>query len=332
MPKSKLNQEIEAVLRNAYQSAQGKRHSIRLPTNLEFSRNAEAVRLVMPADTVTRNMQDDVAAFEGWLLALKAWGCIDHKAELEWAAPEDTDDGRYQRFLYRVTWFAELFPSWFRVDPKCQPLLEKSRITQAKTNKTALVVNTAKVLPNENPDKSLTEALLEKYLADSGWLASTFVLDKEKVGRQFPVGVFEESVQEGANIFPRGKSAIDLVGIDSRSNRIWVFELKATDNQSMGIVSELFFYVAVIHDLLRHRFTFKNGEPQRIKGRLHHTELEGRKEICGCLLAPEFHPLLDENHVIDLLNSASWPGDVKVIFSKEILPQAILKLPPVSHG
>ena len=315
MSESDPNKENESNLCDAY--LKSKRRNIRLPDPRYFrlSSNLGKARLSLAAEAVVRNMQDDVAAFEGWLLALKAWGCIEN-AELHWDAPEKRNDGHYQRFLYRVTQFEKLF-GWFEVVRECRVLLGESRV------KGSLFVNTAAGTPKVNPDEKSKETKLEKYLADSGWLSITFALDKDKVGRQFPVGLFENTVSQKTKIFTGGKSAIDLVGLEHKAKRVWVFELKAEGNQSMGIVSELFFYVAFMRDAIMGTFKFKDSE-RCVDGRLHHRDLELIEEIRGCLLAPKFHPLLDDNLVVDLLNNAVWPDGLKVGFCSEKLPDAIV--------
>ena len=185
MPKKNFTQELEGALREAYMK--GKRCNISLPDPRHFrlSGNTQTVRLSLTEEAVVSNMQDDVAAFEGWLLALKAWGCIEN-AELHWDTPGDDGGGDYQRFLYRVTWFEKLFPSWFRVAQVCRANLNGSKVNGS------LFVNTAASIPKDSPHKGSKEARLEMYLADSGWLAATFAL--EKVGRQFPVGLFKDTV------------------------------------------------------------------------------------------------------------------------------------------
>jgi hypothetical protein len=317
MPNNNLNKQIESELGKAY--ASGRRHNISLPNSDEFrlSGTKEQLRLSLTAKAVVCNMQDDVAAFEGWLLALRAWNCIT-RAELHWDIPEHIDDGHYQRFLYRVTWFEKLFPSWFSVAPECRAYLDESKV------KGILIVNSPGDTPTKTPDKKSREAKLEKHLADQGWLANTFAL--AKVGRQFPVGLFRNKVSSESEyrVFTGGKSAIDLIGIEAEPNRLWVFELKAEKNSTMGMVSELLFYVSFMLNVVKNDFRHEEGKP-RIDGRLHRADLDGIKMIRGCFLAPVFHPLLDDNRVVDLLNKAYWPAGIAVDFRMEKLPDAVLE-------
>jgi hypothetical protein len=310
------NKEIGIALRVAY-GKEKKHRNISLPDAEHFrlSRSGETVRLSLSSHAVIRNMQADAAAFEGWLLALKAWIRIE-KAVLHWDTPEDTNDGHYQRFLYRVSRFNDLFSNWFAVAPESLTHLDESKIK-------GLVVFNAAKSPMDIPDDKSKELTLEKYLAESGWLATTFALNPDLVGRQFPVGLFQKTVSRDTKIFTGGKSAIDLVGIEDQPRRLWVFELKADGNQSMGIVSELFFYVSFMRDVIDLKFSPEGSSP-RFEGRLHHSDLEGIKEIRGCLLAPMLHPLLDDNLLVSELNMACWPKGINVEFCSEKLPDVLV--------
>jgi hypothetical protein len=313
-------QEIRNALRDAYRAK--KQRNIRLPDvdHFRLSGNLERVRLSLSSEAVIRNMQANAAAFEGWLLALKAWIRIE-KAVLHWDAPSNKGDGHYQRFLYRVSRFNELFSSWFAVAPECLRHLDESRVNGPV--KDALVVNAATKPTEGTPGDRSKESKLERHLAESGWLATTFLLNPDLVGRQFPVGLFRNTVSNTTKIFSGGKSAIDLLGIEDQPKRLWVFELKADGNQSMGMLSELFFYVSFMRDVIDGKFSIQ-GSGDRFKGRLHHDDLKGIEEIRGCLLAPKLHPLLDDNLVVGELNKACWPKGLNIDFCSKILPVEIV--------
>ncbi|MCX7166594.1 MAG: hypothetical protein NTV11_10005 [Rhodocyclales bacterium] len=297
MPTNTSNAHFQSELRKAYASISGKRRSIQLPDPDQFqlSGDKKTLRLYLTGDALTRNMQENVAAFEGWILALKAWECAD-TVVLDWREPsEGKADGHYQRFLYRVNRFRELFPDWFSVER--EKLLQDSKVTGAET----LFLNAATSNPKTSPAESSQEARLEMDLVTTGWLTNEFGLDK--IGRQFPVGLFSDSVAKSKMIFTGGKSAIDLIGID-KNGALWVFELKAKGNQPLGIVSELLFYTAMMRDLAQGKFKYDDKSPV-IDGRLRPGDVVGIKKICGCLLAPSFHPLLDGNRIVNLLNEFS---------------------------
>ena len=310
---------IRDALRDAYWAKKHRHISLPDANHFRISQNSGTVRLSLSSQAVVRNMQNDTAAFEAWLLALKAWVGIED-AVLNWDAPEDARNGHYQRFLYRVSRFSKLYSNWFRAAPESLSHLNESMV------KGKLVCNVATTSPNDSPNKASRESRLEKHLAKTGWLANTFSLNPDLVGRQFPVGLFQGKVSRDTNIFTGGKSAIDLVGIEDQPKRLWVFELKADGNQSMGIVSELFFYVSFMRDVIDGKFSFQKTESPRIEGRLHHDCLAGIKEIRGCLLAPKLHPLLDDNLVVCELNKACWPKGVNVDFCSEKIPDALVSL------
>lgn len=295
---------FQAILRTANEHTTGKRRNILLPGNefFQLSGDKQTLRLCLTQDAVTRNMQENVAAFDSWILALKAWGCAD-QVVLRWQEPQDTANGHYQRFLYRVSRFRDLFSDWFVVD--CKDLLHASKLNHAKN----LLLNMPMGIAKDVPHPSSLEAILEKYLVDSGWLAKRFRL--KKIGRQFPVGLFADKVAKDKMIFTGGKSAVDLVGIDPE-NTLWVFELKAKGNQPLGIVSELIFYTSMMRDLALGTFSCQTDEALQFDGRLHPNEIVGIKTIRGCLLAPAFHPLLANSKIVDLLNTASNTGAIPV--------------------
>lgn len=318
-----INGELESALRTAhYEVIKGRRRSIRLPSACHFSGSPENLQLALSADVVASNMQNNASAFEGWLLALKSWGAMD-RAQLAWTKPKEVRSGHYQRFLYRVLWFRELFP-WFGVVDECLPLLEESRVLKGVPGE--LLLKTANGIPKARPEAAAAEAHLEKFLLETGWLVQNFGIHQDKVGRQFPVGLFEGKVSNENRVFTGGKSAIDLVGLNEESKCLWIFELKTEDNKRMGGVSELLFYVYVVHDLLHGKFRFgDNAGPKA--GRLRQEVLNSNniEALCGCFLSPDFHPLLDGNKVTDLLNQAAWPGKEKISFCLGRLPKKLIE-------
>jgi hypothetical protein len=236
-------------------------------------------------------MQDDVAAFEAWALALKAWRCVEN-VELDWEVPDSEDKrlGHYRRFLYRVGAFKRLFsPGWFSVRNSAYLDLGSHR---------NLTINSATSAPSD-PALGSREAILEKELTGSVEFANAFKLASRS--RQFPVGLRDAESKKW--VFAGGKSAIDIVGVDT-DGMLWVFELKAEKNQRLGILSELLFYCSMMRDLSESKFGYELSE-SKDTSRMHPREVVGRKKICGCLLAPGFHPLLAGNRIVNLLNQAA---------------------------
>ena len=68
--------------------------------------------------------------------------------------------------------------------------------------------------------------------------------------RQWPVGVFADSVGEGNHVFTGRKSAIDLALFDPAKGAA-VFELKKPGNKQVGAISELMFYCNIVRDVQR---------------------------------------------------------------------------------
>ena len=309
-----LNRQLERALRTAYAEAypHERKRVIKLPksrdsepSDFKLSGNKERLRIHLSKNAVLKNMQDDAAAFEGWALALKAWRCVEN-VELDWEVPDSEDKrfGHYRRFLYRVGAFEKLFsPGWFSV--------RNSERLDLKNNRN-LTINIATAAPRD-PALGSKEAALEKYLTGSNEFANTFRLSSSS--RQFPVGLRDTETKKG--IFAGGKSAIDIVGIGT-DGMLWVFELKAEKNQRLGILSELLFYCSMMRDLAEGKFGYERRE-SKDTGRMHPREVVGRKKICGCLLAPGFHPLLAGNRIVNLLNKAAEANDDAVRYCSYIL-------------
>lgn len=273
------------------------------------------LRLHLPADAVTANMQDDDAAFEGWLLALRAW-CNLTRAELAWTPPTDTRDLHYQRFLYRVEHFRRLFGDWFAV--ATPDALEHSRLHPEGDYRLNVAGRPSKAPPQNE------EARVERELAHGSRRSSMcarFRLDG--VERQFPVGLFDGEPREDGEIFTRGKSAIDLVGWRADEKTFCLFELKVGDNRPMGAVSELFLYAMMLLDVWRGRFGFTRKKP----GRGHEALpgfVRGAQRFEACLLAESFHPLLAQparqQAVLELLTNACGRAGDPLTFSQATPP------------
>lgn len=219
------------------------------PKHMRVSGQRGAVEIHLSGRAVCENMQHDWAAFEGWSLALLTWGDAGH-ITLGWEEPEKgTVDPHYQRFLYRVAKFSSCFKSEFKVrDPE---RLETLRVGQGPGR---FVLNAARGNDTATPAQG-SEAALEKAIATDGHALNVLLKDRfglHAVDRQLPVGVFHDKVHSHNAIFPRAKSAIDLVAID-KDDTFWLIELKLKDNRKVGAVSELFFYAMVMQDLQQGR-------------------------------------------------------------------------------
>jgi len=252
--------------------------------------------------------QTNAAAFEAWSLALRVW-CGVQRIELAWIPPSEscaeTKRCHYQRFLYRAERFRSLFPDWFHL---AQPVLiadaEALSDGQLYLNVPGNRVRLDQATNPETPLESMPEAGLEKSLLRSEAFARYFGLANGKLDRQFPVGLFRESVAKGNRIFTGAKSAIDLVGIVGET--LWLFEIKAGMNIPAGILSELLFYASVMRDAAGKNARFQFDRRSKSKGtKVWPEDIQRCNGIEAVLLGPHLHPLIGHRSMIECLNNAA---------------------------
>jgi len=339
------NGEWAAEIKSCFVSTTSKKgpSGVTLPgsSQIGIDGNRECVVIKMTDDGLSANMQTDKAAFEGWALALRRW-CGVEEIVLKWESPQNVHSGRhYQRFLYRVRRFQELFPTWFKVPELKRECLRSARAfgpgplilnvpgkrrspdpTNTSTTEREQVNAERGLLREAAPEPS--EAELEKKLYSSTTFKGFFKLDR--VDRQRPVGLFNEKVANGHRVFTGGNSAIDLIGIGDRT--IYVFELKKHDNVSIGAISELFFYASVLRDAAGSGAPFQFHEVKSAPG-----TTVGSPDIVNCerikavllheigvLPRHDIHPLLDKTLFFTLNEAATQKsyallGRVPVRFS-----------------
>jgi hypothetical protein len=261
---------------------------------------------------VVCNMQDNGSAFEGWSLALHYWCGVD--VTLIWELPakdsgpnDDTKalqqrERHHQRFLYRVERFDSLF-EWFHVG-----YANSFAASCVVNNPNTLFLNVQGKRPtSERPIGNGDLETMSEHELENRLLHDARLLDHYKIpagssaGRQFPVGLFSnKSANSDSRIFPGSKGAIDLVILDS--DHVWIFELKAKKNISIGIISESIFYTSVIRDAAIGKFVFCDS---KIGGSILTKEvIKGISKITGGMLGPDLHPLLADASLLDLLNDA----------------------------
>jgi hypothetical protein len=310
---------FERRLRAAYNAEAPKRRQIKLPTpaSIRVSGDLAHATLHLSRSAVLANMQDEAAAFDGWALALMAW-CGTERVSVDWDEPDAdalaADPGHYQRFLYRARRFADL------LGPERVEICQGHRLDRLRVGpgKRAIlnVASQCRIAPygNAAPDwRMLGENQLECWLTAPDSPAQQRLLAAlrlQKLDRQFPVGVFAGSVARANRVFTGGKSAIDILGIDD-SRTLWLFELKARTNLRVGALSELFFYSAVIHDVLTDREHWGFHAPASTLGaHIGPEDVLTCERIVACLMAPPLHPLLDPatgpgRRIFDLLNDSA---------------------------
>jgi len=303
---SNSNLEIQEKIKKEFLLS-NKRRNIKIPSGINFSIAGDTVKIKLSSNAVSSNMQKDDGAFEGWALVLKRWGNYQNVI-ISWDKPDLIANGHYQRFLFRLKHFSQDFNLWFSIDKDCQILLDDLKIKQ--TEKYLLNIPSKrgdKVSPN--PEAELEDRLVNKDLRETLMNIS----NATSLYRQLPVGVFENKVSKTASIFTGGKSAIDIWGFNN-SNELLVFELKADNNEKVGIISELYFYVSVLQMLRTKIFKYENCLDEH----KHLLEISGTTRIKAYFLSPTLHPLVDKK-ILELLNEVR-PDEISyhyIQFNKE---------------
>lgn len=246
---------------------------------------------------VVANMQTDESAFEGWCIVLKAAIPEIEQVILNWEDPiyhigkETTQKAHYMRFLMRVSNFRCAY-TWFSVsDCRCGEVNEMKKILDSKE----LVVNYPNKGCNPKIDKEKKpEAYLERKLV-SLWRKECPVTDE-----QLPVGLFRNGVvSKATTLTPRGASQIDLWQLDGNTMR--VYELKVRGNESVGIISELMFYVCTIRNIVNGYINYPNLD--KAKSYRHLKDFADAvadnriKNIVGYFTAPRLHPLMESDYI-----------------------------------
>jgi hypothetical protein len=262
---------------------------------MEFSGQPEKLTIKLSKRALEKNMQDDGAAFESWALAFRAWSTDLKSVEIKWDAANIVEsNAHFKRFQYRLARFCAMF-DWATIHAD-------NAKSSAWDDGQSYVLN-RESKPRDGNGKPFDEAQLEirlsKHATDKP-IALPEPLRGMELHRQLPAGLFRSSVARRNAVFPAQSSAIDLWGIEG--NTAWIFELKASKNRSLGIVSELFFYANLIRDSIstqRPNIAF-SGE----------TALLGCTRVAACFLGQHgyrkeaFHPLLLWGKVLDEMNKA----------------------------
>jgi hypothetical protein len=276
-------------------------------TQIEIGGTREQATITMKKKGLNDNMQTDAAAFEAWALALFLH-CDVKSIQIGLEAGAGAEGRHYERFLYRLKRFSDLFPG--KVISKGPVATSRAFDAHNKLllnqpnsrNKAPGAEYSERMLAASTPAPAkISESALEKALEVSGAFQRRFRFNK--VMRQWPVGLFDERVADKRQIFTGGKSAIDLLGI--RDDTLLLFEIKTTRNRKAGAVSELLFYASVMRDALGDASIFKFASERAKKNCAVAPEDIARcSNICAVLLAPKFHPLILEPLIFEELNSA----------------------------
>jgi len=311
--KEKMNkQEIRDIVREQLRNSR-----LQFPESIDLREEDQNITLFLDGGAV-KNMQDDAAAFEGWILGVKA--AMDkakrgYTYTLDWHRTP-SQSGHYQRFLYRVQKFDALFggrTGWFRIK---NPAWLNDLMINGGENE-AYLLNAPQVAEerlNDSDDsiENFLENQIVKQQNDTGGLGAMFGMP---LARQLPVGLFRSAVKKKNIIFTGGKSAVDIWGVRKGAGKgpgeLYLFELKAKGNRKAGVLSELFFYAMVLRDEQDGRFVRRADANAEIapEGKM----IRGTKCLKAIVLAPEIHPILTED-TFRLLNEALERREMKFGF------------------
>lgn len=312
---AKSKEEVLKLVKSYY-----KNDNLRFPNDIDININENVCKLQLKTECVKEhNMQNDCNAFEGWSIILftalkdeykniKIQLCLDNYTDME----SNEIDGHMARFLYRAERFCKQYP-WFELSNDLDKVLNvKGAVFHEAEYINNFPKGDAGVKDTDIKDIHVNENVIEIALAEGSKLRE--VIGKEKrlafgnnpVYRQLPVGLFKNEVKNENRVFTGGKSAIDLWSWNG--DTFHVVELK-TQNQMIGIITEIFFYANFMRDFLVKK-TFKLNKSGKARGYEHIlNHREEFKKINGIMLADKYHPTLEKKEeILDVMNDNNNAG------------------------
>ncbi|MDE5573082.1 MAG: hypothetical protein K2I94_04925 [Muribaculaceae bacterium] len=284
-------------------------HSAKLPKQIDFEISNNCLLMKVSETGVIANMQEDKSAFEGWAIVLKAALPEIEKVVLDWDNPkynpenENAQKAHYNRFLMRAANFRKGY-SWFDIAEERKGAVDT---VQNLLDNKILVVNFPKSPCNPDVNKEQKpEAFLERKLVKL-WSNSQSIIDE-----QLPVGLFNSTVCIANTFTPRGASQIDLWQL--KGDTMHIYELKVKGNESIGIISELMFYVCTILHIVNGVINYPDLSKEKP---FRHfidfaTAVKNKKihNVVGYFTAPKFHPLIEsaqlKNIIKNILNENTF--------------------------
>ena len=271
--------EILEILR---QSLSNRR--IDLPRDMDFSLSCGTLDILMTAEGLLSNMQENASAFESWALCIKAALPQIDRVTVGWNATA-------VRFAENYSWVTLRIPD---------DSITAAALADIDSN--TLILNhpvaDAKALASDSSSEAARErdflSLMVRHHSGS------------IVGQQLPTGL--KKLPGGAEWSPCHGSAIDLWMLEQDTLRI--FELKKGDNRPIGIISQLMFYANVMADLISGRISCpaEAASAPRLADRLYARMAEkGIKRLEAIFLSDTMHTLCSaqEERVLSLLNENS---------------------------
>lgn len=212
---------------------------------MEESEDKNTLFLTMQYKGVTEDMQKDYAAFEAWALLGKAKGYSNVILGIENIYEIKEGLGHYNRFLYRVICFDELF-DWFSISEELGERVQEFKNKYFSGIK--LIYNVpCDESKKSNKDKILESDMEEFFVTHKDITNKKLGINAEEYFAQLPVGLFEEVKSKDSRIFTGGRSNLDFWALTD--DTLNIIELKAgLDNYGLGVLSELFFYTCIMRD------------------------------------------------------------------------------------
>lgn len=281
---------------------------MRLPRDIKFDRDSQNNELTINIIHPEANMQTDMAAFEGWALVHKAnKGTEKIILKFEPYLNDnfafnnlDKKSQHYMRFLYRVCKFETQMKNWFHIHKDNLNTVNKFKNEFTKLSKLNNIPNGPSSFNPNGGEEHILEKLFTGFKELRDKIGVNYLLND-----QLPVGIFNESITRKSRIF--GTGFFDLWGVDNGT--LSIFELKKPGNNKIGIISELFFYANVAHDLLSGNDGFRlNNNESNNNFRGYNTFTKSSHEkINAYFLIDSFHAEVERNvsHILTLLNSNS---------------------------
>jgi len=296
--------------------------SARLPKNMGLSIENGVLRCRV--NTLNSNMQKDEAAFESWVIVLKAYLPEINHVEVDFTIPHTPgsnhvglDFGHYNRFLYRLYNMTRLFPDWFFIASSKKKTVADF-ICWLDSNR--CLINHSPKDKKSVYNKNHKERRVESWFVfedKDKLLCNLLDIDEEKFFNQVAVGVYYESIEKSNTIFPGG--AVDMLGISRDGDGLHLIELKCGANQKIGVISETLFYTAVIYDTYVSKnplFSFGNKKTKETK-EMHALYNGGERfsHLTAHILAESYHPLFQQK-VEELI--ADGFSSLGIVFSRQL--------------
>ena len=274
-----------------------------LPSNIDFTFLEEELTIVLGKESVYSNMQEDVSAFEGWILCVKSAlenkGYQVKKVNIKFRDSFQMGDSpKEKQFCYRLFKCSRNY-GW-KIPEDATIMANVSSLDGAVL--TCPKNDAASIEVAQN-----AEARLERIYIEA---------QKKKgkvINQQLPIGLFKDKVADVNRLTLT--SFLDMWEIEEETMRI--YELKAKGNNKVGIISELLYYTNMMSDILNGRFSFEPNSKDYRGVETLKKSIGEIKHLEGVFLTDTLHPLISENKKKLADTMAFVSGVVNVSFTFE---------------